>query len=97
MVVGWGANVLEQRRADRIVLFVDGDFVLTALIGEKVGSGRGPGHGAGPPRLSGFSFLEPFSKTRGAAEVRLFAVAGGLAGELGYDRNLDWQAGRENG
>lgn len=81
-LLGWAADQEELDPAERILVFVDGAFVLSAPVEE-----RSPGlhrrHGVALAR-SGFRFMIPFSRIPRGASVRVFALAGHSAAELRY-------------
>ncbi|MFQ5525943.1 MAG: sulfatase-like hydrolase/transferase [Thermoanaerobaculia bacterium] len=85
-LLGWAADRPKLQPAERILMFVDGEYMISAQIREpspKLGEQHGP-----KLANSGFRFMIPFSRIPRNASVRLFALAGDSAAELRYGKTF---------
>jgi hypothetical protein len=90
---GWAANLKTRKPADSIVVFVDGQSVFAGENGNIPRKDILKRYGVDK---AGFIFRLPGAllPVAGAEhQVRVFAIAGGVAGELRYLRGYPWATG----
>jgi len=88
---GWAADVLNSRRAEYIVVFINGEFLLSwepSLNRPDVASYFNDSQ----LKKTGFSLLLPLSIITPVKQpkIRLFAVSGDISSELVYPREYMW-------